>query len=117
MFMAFQGMFFQGVEKINGLMKTNAEFQDLMKEYEGRSLVVKIKNDATYVVNITRPGLILLLSPKNIPNDMFFETTPEVFKRIIIDRKINFIHLALGKIKVKNIGPKELTILKKLLNA
>ena len=115
--MAFHGMFSQGIEKFNGLLKTNGEYQELMKEYEGRSLVVKIKNDASYVVNITRLGLVLLLSPKKIPNDMFFETSPDIFKRIIKDRKINFADLAMGRIKVKNIGPKELAMVKKLLGA
>lgn len=110
-------MFYQGVEKFNNILKTNGEYQRLMKEFEGRSLVVKIRNDATYVVNITRLGLVLLLSPKKIPNDMFFETSLDIFKRIVQDRRINFTDLAMGRIKVKKIGPKELTMVKKLLSA
>jgi len=115
--MAFQNLFETAIAKFNDRLKTNAEYQEVLREYEGRSVCLKIEDDATYLISFSTDKATLSVSPPNPAEDMVFQTSKSIMARMIEDKRVDPMDLLMGKIKVKNIGLHEVALVKKLLKA
>lgn len=115
--MAFQDLFGTAIAKFNDRVKTNADYQEVLREYAGRSLRIEIEDDTTYVIAFSANGASLAVSPTDPPEDMVLQTSKSILNRMIEERKVDPLDLLMGKIKVKNIGLHEVSLIKKLLKA
>lgn len=115
--MAFQERFESGVARFNEKVRGSPEILEVLEEYDGRSITLRVTDDTVYVFKIGREGLSLEVSPANPPEDMYLETSSQVLRRMLDEKKLNPTDLLLGKIKWRNISLKEVSIVKRLLEA
>lgn len=118
--MSFQERFQRGAVKFNERVKEDPNFKSFLEKYHGKMLVLKIRDDATYVLTITLTGLSLEVSPPTLPDGpevMYLEMDTEHLKRLIEEHTVNPADLLFGKIKWKNIGLKEVDIVRKMIGA
>jgi hypothetical protein len=115
--MAFQDLFGTAITKFNERVKTNIEYQEVLQEYAGRSLRLEIEDDTSYVISLSADGASLTVSPADPPEDMVLQTSKSILSKMIDERKVDPIDLLMGKIKVKNVGLHEVSLIKKLLKA
>jgi len=119
--MSFAERFQRGVVKFNEKAKGDPLFKGFLEEYGGRRLVLKVRDDATYVLTITPVGLSLEVSPSTLPPDspdvMYLEMDSEALRRLIDDHYVNPMDLVFGRIKWRNIGLKEVSLVKRMIGA
>ncbi|MHC1586345.1 MAG: hypothetical protein ACXQTV_02220 [Candidatus Hecatellaceae archaeon] len=113
--MAFTERFKAGLEKLREKAKSSPEFSEALAEYDGRSITLKVTDDVTYVFHISREGITMEVSPENPPDDMYLETSSEILQRMLDEKKLNPMDLLLGRIKWRNIGLREVDVVKRLL--
>jgi len=115
--MAFRERFESGIARFNEKAKGSPEILEVLEEYDGRTITLKVTDDTVYVFKIGKEGLSLEVSPFNPPEDMYLETSSQILRRMIDEKKLNPVDLLLGKIKWRNISLKEVNIVKRLLEA
>ncbi|WP_309493251.1 SCP2 sterol-binding domain-containing protein [Candidatus Hecatella orcuttiae] len=113
--MSFKERFDNGIIKFNKRLQSEPQLRDLLKEYEGRTIVLKVTDDAVYVFHLSVDGLRMTVSPENCPEDMYLETSKEILQKMIDQKRVNVIDLLTGKIKWRNISLKEVNVVKKVL--
>lgn len=114
--MAFKERFERGIAKFNEKARNTPEILEVLEEYDGRTVTLKVTDDTTYLLKIGREGLFLEVSPEKFPEgDMYLETSSQILQRMLDEKKLNPADLFLGKIKWKNIGLKEVNVVKRLL--
>jgi hypothetical protein len=105
----------ESIERINERSKSDEELKRILKEYDGRRLVVNVVDDVTYAVNISSDGLSVDTSTTVNPEDMYLEIDKDAIKKIV-NQEINILSAATlmlsGKIKIRNIGAKELDLVR-----
>ncbi|MFH1328894.1 MAG: SCP2 sterol-binding domain-containing protein [Candidatus Bathyarchaeota archaeon] len=115
--MAFRELLETNVAKFNDRMKTRSEYNQLLKDWNGRSLVLKIRDDLTYVIYINLEGLRLEISPQKIPEDMYLEMSTQLLKKMIDERKVNPMDVMMGKIKFKEISLQDVSKVRQIFGA
>ena len=116
--MAFRKRFEEGIVKFNVKAKGRLEIQEVLEEYDGRSITLRVTDDAVYLFKISREGLSLEVSPESLPEeDMYLETNSEILRRMLEEKRLNPTDLLLGRIKWRNISLKEVSIVKRLLES
>ncbi|MEM3736930.1 MAG: SCP2 sterol-binding domain-containing protein [Candidatus Bathyarchaeia archaeon] len=113
--MAFRDLFEDAIVKFNDRAKTNPDYQEVLREYNGRTVSFQIEDDTTYVISISMEGSSLTVSPQNSKEDMVLQTSKSIMDKMINERKVDAMDLLMGRIKVKNITLKEVSVIKKLL--
>jgi len=105
----------ESIERINERSKSDKELKRILKEYDGKRLVVNVVDDVTYAVNISSDGLSVDTSTTANPEDMYLEIDKDAIKKIV-NQEINILSAATlmlsGKIKIRNIGAKELDLVR-----
>jgi len=105
----------ESIERINERSKSDEELKRILKEYDGKRLVVNVVDDVTYAVNISSDGLSVDTSTTANPEDMYLEIDKDAIKKIV-NQEINILSAATlmlsGKIKIRNIGAKELDLVR-----
>lgn len=71
--MEFHARFQNAVAKINNRRLSEHQIQQALGRYNGRSLVFRVRNDATYVFYISNNGIKYEVNPTVVPNDMYVE--------------------------------------------
>lgn len=66
--MRYDEYFKEEISEVNEM--DSPEVEQALEEYNGRSIVLKVKGDATYVFNISKEGIDYELNPVPIPDDM-----------------------------------------------
>ena len=113
--MAFRERFEAGIAKVNGRIPSDPQLQQALEEYHGRTVTLKVTDDATYVFHISREGLTMEVSPETLPEDMYLETSSQILQRMLDEKTLNPADLLLGRIKWRNIGLREVNIVRRLL--
>ena len=113
--MAFTERFNAGIKKLRDKVKHNPAFSEALEQYDGRSITLKVTDDATYVFHISKDGITMEVSPENPPEDMWLETSSQILKKMLDEKRVNPTDLLLGRIKWKNIGLREVGVVRKLL--
>lgn len=113
--MSFSEVLDKAVKKFNEKYIYMPEVKSAFDRYRGRSLTLNINDDTIYVFHFKDHEIVLEVSPKKIPDDMYVETSKEVFQRIVEERKVRVPDLLQGKISWRNINLRDLRSLRKLL--
>ncbi len=113
--MSFKDRFEAGVAKFNLRAKSDPQIQEALRQYAGRSVTLKVTDDTVYVFYLEKDGIRLEVTPENAPEDMYLETSKEILQRMIDEKKLNPADLLLGRIKWRNIGLKEVSIVRKIM--
>jgi flavodoxin len=111
----FKSIFEEGVAKANEKAKTDPEIQNALREYNGRTFVLKVIDDTVYMFTFAAGGIALTVSPTTYPEDMYLETDRERLKKIIYEQRVDPMDLMTGKLKWRNIGLKEVNLVKRIL--
>ena len=115
----FYELFEDGVETINKKAQTDISLQKVLREYQGKNVHLKIIKDALYTFKISSAGVSLTTSETVNPEDMFIQIDRETAEKLL-NREINPLQITsmvlFGKIKIQNIGPKEIDLVKKIVN-
>ncbi len=118
--MSFNDVFQRGIDEVNKLANTDEALKDVLKQYDGRRVFLNVVGDATYVVTVSSEGVSLATSKSSNPEDMCLEIDKRTANELL-DREVDplkVISMVLfGKIKVRNIGPKEIDLVKRLIGA
>ena len=108
----FDNIFRDTINRINRERLKNPKIQNALNRYHGRSLVFRVKGDATYVFYITRDGVKYELNPAHIPDDMYVEMDISRARKLIYNKTLGIMDIPL--IKYKNITLADIKIKKKL---
>lgn len=116
--MAYTHFMQKSIDEINKQAETDTTLQDLLSQYEGRTVTLHIIDDANYVVSISKAGVSLATLKDATSEDMYIETDVKTVKELM-DQEIDPLKIAsmvfFGKIKIKNIGIKEIDFVKRIL--
>ena len=116
--MSFRDFLQRNLDQVNMAAVKDQCLKKTFKEYQGRRVVLNILSDATYTVMISPECLTLTMGAVADSQDMYVEMDSNVLKKLI-DGKINILELASmklsGKIRLKNISGKDISIFKSLL--
>ena len=107
----------ENVEQVNKRAETDSTFKDVLNKFDGKRVIVNITNDTIYALAISKGGLSLESPATPTSEDMYLELDKKTAEQLL-NREIDPFKLLpivlLGKIKIKNIGAKEIDILKGL---
>lgn len=107
----------ENVEQVNRRAETDSQIKNVLNEFDGKRVIVNIADDTIYALAISKGGLSLESSAVPTSEDMYLELDKKTAEQLI-NREIDPFKLLpmvlLGRIKIKNIGAKEIDILKGL---
>ncbi len=89
---------------------SDPRISDALRRYDGRSIVLKVRNDATYVFHISTEGVDYQVNPSSLPNDMYAEMDMPQAKRLVHHQTLGLMDLL--TIKHRNISMKDLNFAK-----
>jgi Mor family transcriptional regulator len=82
--MLFHKRFERGVTEINDRRLEDSIIQEALKRYNRRSLVFKVRKDATYVFYFSsKDGVRYELNPKKEPRSMYVEMDIDKAKKLV----------------------------------
>jgi len=113
--MAYVKTFEDTIKDINERAKTDPEIREALRKYNGRTVVLKVYEDATYVFSVSSSGVSLKVNPESCPDDMYAEMDRKRADDLVYKQKVSLSDLAFRKIKHKNIKKSDIDFLKKLL--
>ncbi len=109
----------KGIDEINKRAKSDPSVKDVLKQYDGRRIFINIVDDTTYAFLISSEEVSLGTSKSANPEDMYIEMKRETIKKLF-NREINPLQITsmvfFGKIKIKNIGTKEIDLVKNIIS-
>lgn len=110
----------EGIDEVNRRAKSDEALKDVLEEYDGKRIVLNISDDKTYVISIASDGVSLTPSKTSSPDDMYLEADSKTIKKLTkgrIDAMQIMSMVLTGKIKFRNIGTKEIDLVRKILGA
>lgn len=105
--MRFHKKFERAVAKINEKRLRDAKIQDALNHYNRRSLVFKVRNDATYVFYFSKDGVKYEVNPPKQPKSMYVEIDLERAKKLVYRQTLGILdipHIVHKKIKMADIN-------------
>jgi len=111
-------MFRQGVKEANQRATYDSEIQNALGQYHGRTVVLNVTDDATYMFIIYSDGVVYTFSPSSYAVDMYVETDRRTLEQLIRREISAFEAIGMklsGRIKTRGIGVAEINLLQKLL--
>jgi hypothetical protein len=84
--MEFSTKFEKAVAKMNEKRAKDPRIQEALNRYNRRSLVFKVRNDATYVFYFSRDGVRYEVNPSKEPKSMYVEMDLERAKKLVYKR-------------------------------
>ncbi len=109
----------KGIDEANRRAKSDKALEEILNQYDGKHFVLNMLDDTTYVIAITSKGLILTTSTIFSLDDMYLEIDSKTFKNLISGKIDQFKVMSMvltGKIKFRNIGTKEIDLVKRIIN-
>lgn len=107
----------ENIEQANERAKTDRSIKDVLNQFDGKRVIINITDDTIYALTISKDGLSLESSVTSTSEDMYLELNKKTAEQLL-NREIDPFKLLpmilLGKIKVKNIGTKEIDVLRGL---
>ena len=114
----FEKVLQEGIDEINRRAKSDKALKDILEEYDGKRVVLNISDDKTYVISIASDGASLMPSKTSSPDDMYLEVDSKTIKELTkgrIDAMQIMSMVLTGKIKFRNIGTREIDLVRKIL--
>jgi len=102
------------IKDINERVKTDPEIKNALRKYNGRTLVLEVYEDATYVFHVSSSGVSLEVNPQSRPDDMYAGMDIKRANDLVYRQKVSKSDVILGKIKHKNISFADIEFVKKL---
>nr|MDO8099233.1 hypothetical protein [Candidatus Njordarchaeota archaeon] len=105
--MRFHRKFEKAVAKINKKRLSDPNIQEALRRYSRRSLVFKVRNDATYVFYFSKEGVRYEVNPLKEPDSMYIEMDLERAKKLVYRRSFGItdaLSVAHRKIKISDIN-------------
>jgi len=115
--MSFTELFQHALEKFNPRIEKDAKIREILEEYDGRSITVKVSDDTSYVFHLSPEGVTLDISPKDPADDIYLETSNEILQKMIDTRRVDLSDALRGRIKWRNIGRREISLVKQVIGA
>ncbi len=106
----FHDYFSKTTARVNSISGSDPRIKDALRRYDGRSIVLKVRNDATYVFHISTEGVDYQLDPSSLPNDMYAEMDMPQAKRLVYHQTLGLMDLL--TIKHRNISMKDINFAK-----
>ncbi len=116
--LTFEKVLQEGIDEVNRRAKSDKDLKDVFEEYDGKRVVLNISDDKTYVILITSGGASLIESEASNSDDMYLEVDSKTIKKLTkskIDPMQIMSMVFTGKIKFRNIGTKEIDLVRKIL--
>ena len=114
--MRFNKFFEKAVAKVNELRLSDPRVQEALSRYNRRSLVFKVRKDATYVFHISKEeGIKYEVNPMKEPNSMYVEMSLEIARKLVYRRTMGIMD-ALST-KHRNIKLADIEFVKKIFGA
>ena len=110
--MEFHDYFTESVETVNTLADSDPKIQQALRKYDGRSFVLKVRNDAVYVFNISADSVDYQLDPATVPDDMYAEMAMPPAKKLVYRHTLGLMDLL--SIKHRNITMDDINFAKML---
>jgi hypothetical protein len=110
--MEFHDLFLKTTEMVNSTSGTDERIKDALLRYDGRSLVLKVRNDGTYVFRISADGVDYQLDPDKVPDDMYAEMDMAQAKKLVNRHTLGFLDIL--TIKHRNISMDDIKFAKML---
>jgi ubiquinone biosynthesis protein UbiJ len=115
--MSFSQFLQEHIDEFNEAVKRDNAAREALKQYNGKRVVLSIAEDTSYAITISTQGLSLLASASPNSNDMYIEMENATARKLL-DQGTNPLEVASmivsQKIKMKNIGPKEIDLVRRL---
>ena len=109
----------QGIDEVNKRAKSDPSVKDVLQQYDGRRVIINVVGDTAYALLISSERVYLETSTSANPEDMYIEMKHETIKKLL-NREISPLQITsmvlFGKIKIKNIGPKEIDLVKNIIS-
>jgi hypothetical protein len=114
--MRFHKYFEKAVAKVNELRLSDPKIQEALARYDRRSLVFKVREDATYVFHISKDeGVKYELNPAKEPNSMYVELSIDIARKLVYRRTLGILDVL--STKHKNIKMADIEFVKKIFGA
>ena len=115
--MSFRKILQRFIDETNQGAKKDHNMKEALKKYDGKRVFLNVIGDTTYAVAISSEAASLILDATPHPEDMSIEMNRETAQKIV-DQEISPLQLTSmifsGKIKIRNIGKKEIELIRKL---
>ena len=113
--MEFHEYFTKMTRMANEKAATDPNLQAALRKYAGRSLVLRVRNDATYVFRFSAEGVEYEANPSSLPNDMYAEMNMAQAKRLVYQQTLGLMDLF--SIKHRNISLDDVNFAKRLFRS
>ena len=110
--MEFHNQFENAVAEINNRRLSESQIQQALSRYHGRSLVLRVRNDATYVFYISNDGIRYEANPTSIPNDMYVEMDLGRARKLVYHQSLGLLDIPF--IVYRNISLADIEFAKKI---
>jgi len=115
--MSFTELFKHGLDKFNPRIEKEDKIREVLEEYDGRDITVKVKGDTAYVFHLSPKEVTIDISPQNLPDDIYLETSREILQKMLDKKRVDISDVLHGRIKWKNIGRREISLIKQVLTS
>jgi hypothetical protein len=114
--MLFHRRFEKGVAVINKRRLADPKIQEALRRYDRRSLVFKVRKDATYVFHFSnKDGIKYELDPAKEPKSMYVEMDIDKAKKLVYRHTLGVIDVL--SIVHRNIKLADIDFVRKLFGA
>ncbi len=113
--MAYRQLLEEEIGKLGERALKNPKITEGLMKYDGRTLVLKVQEDAVYVFHISKDGVSLEVNPPSYPNDMYAEMNIERAEKMIREGKVSAMDFIRKKILRKNIKMSDVDFIKEIL--
>lgn len=115
--MSFRDILQKSIDEVNKGALRDRALKDAFKEYDGKRVILDIVRDTTYAITISSGEISLTMDAVANSEDMYVwidrETAQEFVSQNISPLQLPSIVLS-GKIKIKNIGTREINLVRRL---
>ena len=114
--MLFHKRFEKGIAEINKRRLEDSRIQEALKRYNRRSLVFKVRKDATYVFYFSsKDGVRYELNPQKEPKSMYVEMDIEKAKKLVYRHTLGVMDVF--SIVHRNIKMADINFVRKIFGA
>jgi hypothetical protein len=111
----FDGLFRRYLEELDGRRDRDPRLSEALVKYEGRSLQLKVRDDARYLFSISSGTVVYDVDPVDPPDDIYLEMDLPRAKRLIEDRSFSPFDLLF--IKYRNVTSEDIGFVRTLLGS
>lgn len=115
--MSFSEVLQESIDEVNKRAKTDDSLKEVLKNYDGKRVVLNIVGETTFAIAISSEGVSLTALTAPNSEDMYIEIESELAQKIV-HQEINPLQILSiilsGKIKTRNISIQEIDLVRRL---